>query len=211
MKPITNNWLTERGLTEIRPGVYGRAPMLDKALVQSVPSGSLFGKDTGTNKVSPVQSPAKTPKSVTEAKIGQEDKFDFNTISIIHDFDILPCPAPRMTQSDRWKTNPNHQDENKRQRPGVTRYFAFKDRLRELCFVAGFDLPPVLNIMFIVPMPVSWSKTKQFNMNNTPHMSRPDRDNYLKAFQDMFDADDGYVWDGRTIKIWGYKGKILIF
>ena len=29
-------------------------------------------------------------------------------------FDVCPVSAPRMSQSDRWKTNPNHPDINKR-------------------------------------------------------------------------------------------------
>ncbi len=38
-------------------------------------------------------------------------------------FDVIPMGAPRMTQSDRWKTNPNHVDPRKRQRTSVTSYF----------------------------------------------------------------------------------------
>ena len=51
---------------------------------------------------------------------------------IIKVFDIVPFPAPRMTKSDKWKTNPNHPDPLKRQRVPVTKYFAFKNKIQSL-------------------------------------------------------------------------------
>jgi Holliday junction resolvase RusA-like endonuclease len=47
-------------------------------------------------------------------------------------------------------------------------------------------------------------------MEGQRHQGRPDRDNLLKAFQDAFDGDDGFVWDGRTTKVWGRIGHIVV-
>lgn len=124
---------------------------------------------------------------------------------------MTPCPAPRMTRSDQWKTNPNHPDPNKRQRPQVTRYFAFRDELRILAHNANWKLTEVLNIIFMIEMPDSWSAKKKKEMLFKKHQSRPDRDNYLKAVQDTFRVDDGYIWDGRTSKLWSHTPAILIY
>lgn len=114
--------------------------------------------------------------------------------------DVAPCSAPRMSQSDKWK-----------RRPIVTKYFAFKDELRLKCGLVGYDLEEVLDIAFVVEMPKSWSKKKRSEMLYERHLQRPDRDNFLKAFQDAFLGDDGFVADGRTLKIWGNKAEIIIF
>lgn len=126
-------------------------------------------------------------------------------------FNVTPCPAPRMTKSDQWKTDTFHTDAKKRQRPCVTRYFKFRDELKESCQNNGYELTEVLDVMFIIEMPGSWSKKKKISMMGKPHKSRPDRDNYLKAFQDSFGGDDGFVWDGRTIKVWGNSAGIVVF
>jgi len=125
--------------------------------------------------------------------------------------DMPPFPAPRMSRSDQWKTDPNHKDPKKRQRVCVTRYWANKNRLMEICAKSGYNLTPVLNIAFFVEMPESWSMKKKREMLFTKHQQRPDRDNYLKAFQDSFPFDDGFVWDGRSLKVWSDKPMIVIF
>lgn len=114
-------------------------------------------------------------------------------------FNVTPCPAPRMTRADAWK-----------QRPCVLRYRAYRDQVRLEARRLGFTLPAVLHITFVLPMPASWSAKKRTKLNGTPHQQKPDRDNLLKAFQDSFDGDDGFVWDGRTTKRWGETGKIIV-
>lgn len=121
---------------------------------------------------------------------------------IKYKFDINPCPAPRMTQSDKWLMP--------RRKP-VEQYFKFRDALQGLCLESGYKLTGVLNILFVIPFPKSYSTKKRFQLLGQSHQQRPDRDNYLKSFQDSFSGDDGYVWDGRTIKVWGHKGQIIIF
>lgn len=118
----------------------------------------------------------------------------------IYTFKISPFSAPRMTRADRWK-----------KRPCVLAYFAWKDEVKRLAKILKYELTPVLNIIFFVPMADSWSAKKKARMNGKPHQQRPDRDNYLKAFQDAFDVDDSFIWDGRTTKVWGYVGQIQVF
>lgn len=114
--------------------------------------------------------------------------------------DINPKPAPRMVRSDKWK-----------KRSIVTDYFSWRNAFRLLCNQAGYKvLEPVLDITFIIAMPGSWSEKKRVLMDGKPHQQRPDRDNLLKSVQDAFNVDDGFVWAGRTTKVWGYTGKIMI-
>lgn len=132
-------------------------------------------------------------------------------LKVKYRFNIKPCPAPRMSQSDKWKLDPNALDPKMRQRPCVTRYFEWRGNFIPMCKEAGYDLTPVLDVLFVVPFPKSYNKKKRERLFNTEHQLRPDRDNFLKSVQDSFDVDDGFVWDGRTTKVWGEVGQIIIF
>lgn len=113
---------------------------------------------------------------------------------------IAPVPKPRMTQRDRWTDT-----EKRKGRPAVLRYFDFKDDLRKE--ITG-DLDPRFDIVFVIPMPPSWSKKKKADMVGRPHQVKPDVDNYLKSFMDAICKDDSYVYDAHPRKFWGYEGRI---
>ena len=126
-------------------------------------------------------------------------------------FDVIPVSAPRMTQSDRWKTDPNHPDINRRQRPAVTRYFKYKNELKQAAKEMNYEMKPVLDILFIMPMPNSWSKKKKEKMNGLPMKVKPDTDNLIKAVKDTFCQNDSHIWKEISEKRWGYKGSVIIF
>lgn len=110
-------------------------------------------------------------------------------------YDITPCPKPRMTRADKWK-----------QRPEVMRYRAFCDevRLKKVAFDNG------CNVIFILPMPKSWSQKKWAQMLGQPHQSRPDADNLIKALGDALYSDDSHLWHYAVTKLWGEVGQIRI-
>lgn len=110
-------------------------------------------------------------------------------------YEITPVPAPRMTQSDKWK-----------KRPAVMRYFEFRDRVKEL----GITVKNGDVITFIIPMPESWSKKRRYQMFWQPHQIRGDIDNYAKAIFDSVFDDDSHIWDIHLRKIWGETGEIRI-
>lgn len=119
---------------------------------------------------------------------------------IIFKFDILPVPAPRMTQRDRWE-----------KRPCVQRYWEFCNLFRMQMRKKGMNsLPEVLDVVFVMPMFSSWTKKKKEQLLYMPHRQTPDRDNLLKALQDVQDQDK-CIYDGRTLKIWGEEPAIIIF
>lgn len=102
-----------------------------------------------------------------------------------------------MTRADAWK-----------KRKCVVDYWCYKENLSAyLCY---YEVPAKLqNLTFILPMPKSWSKKKKAEMNNTPHQSKPDLDNLIKAFKDCLCDNDSYVHTYNNIKkIWGYEGAI---
>jgi Holliday junction resolvase RusA-like endonuclease len=117
-----------------------------------------------------------------------------------HIFEIKPFTAPRMSSSDKWK-----------KRPTVTKYWEAKAELKKLCAEIGYELTPVLNVAFFIPMPETWSKKKKLEMLYMPHQQKPDKDNLEKAFMDSFSIDDSFVYDGRTCKFWSDKPMIVIF
>ena len=126
-------------------------------------------------------------------------------------FDVIPMGAVRMTQSDRWKKDPNHANPLKRQRPAVGKYFAFKTLLKLQAKEMGFILNQTLDAVYLVPMPDSWSKKKKEQMNGLPCLSKPDTDNITKAVKDALLVNDHEVWWERAEKRWAYKGSIIIF
>lgn len=116
--------------------------------------------------------------------------------------DVTPCPKPRMTRRDKWK-----------HRPIVDRYYAFKDELRFKANKLGLNtLTDKLKIEFFIPMPDSWSEKKKKEMALKPHQikRRNDTDNLEKSVLDAFTKEDGEIWHLTGIKMWDYKGKIII-
>lgn len=126
-------------------------------------------------------------------------------------FDIIPMGAVRMTKSDKWKTNPNHPDPAKRQRKAVGEYFNFKNSILIQAKSMKFELKTYLDVLFLIPMPESWSKKKKEKMNGLPHKQKPDTDNLTKAVKDALKKDDSDVWLEKAEKRWAFKGSIIFF
>ena len=112
-------------------------------------------------------------------------------------YSITPVPAPRMTVRDRWGTN---------QRPCVQRYFAFKDKVKEL----NIQVYEKTKITFFMPMPHSWSEKKKGKHYLEPHKKTPDIDNLIKALLDATLKNDSHIWQIEAKKIWSDSGLITI-
>jgi len=110
---------------------------------------------------------------------------------------IVPIPKPRMTRSDSWK-----------KRPCVVRYWKFKDELRAV--VGNSELPHPIHLIFVLPMPASWSAIKKKKMKGKYHTAKPDTDNCIKAFLDCLYDNDQHIADIRGTKIWGEQGQIIV-
>lgn len=112
-------------------------------------------------------------------------------------YPITPTPAPRQSRKDKWQP-----------RPSVLRYRAFRDEVR----LRGVKVPPEgATLIFVLPMPESWSKAKKACMDGTPHEQKPDLDNLEKALLDAIYGEDSHVWhlDEKT-KWWGREGSITV-
>jgi Holliday junction resolvase RusA-like endonuclease len=140
-----------------------------------------------------------------------EEPYKLDNSRAYYIFDIIPMGAVRMTQSDKWKINPNHIDEAKRQREVVTRYFEFKTNLFNQANKMDFKLGNYLDVVFLIPMPNSWSEKKKSNMNRKPCKVKPDTDNLIKAVKDTLKKNDSDVWWEKAEKRWAFKGCIIIF
>jgi len=140
-----------------------------------------------------------------------ENKYELDYSREFYLFDVIPMGAVRMTQSDRWKLNPNHIDPKKRQRKSVAAYFAFKLDLQLQAKKMGYELGEYLDAVYLIPMPNSWSEKKKDKMNGLPCKVRPDIDNLCKIVVDSLKSEDGDVWIIKSEKRWAYKGSIIIF
>ena len=126
-------------------------------------------------------------------------------------FDVVPMGKPRMTQSDKWKTDPNHPDPNKRKREVVHRYHQLQNIIREQADKLGFVLKKTFEAVFFVPIPESFSGKKKKELVGMPCEERPDIDNYVKFFLDTMAKEDKSVWYIKAEKRWAYYGSIIIF
>jgi Holliday junction resolvase RusA-like endonuclease len=126
-------------------------------------------------------------------------------------FNVIPMGAVRMTQSDKWRTNPNHPDPNKRQRESVRAYFKFKNDLFDQALEMKFELTLFLDAIYFMPMPQSWSEKKKEAMVGMPCKVRPDTDNITKGVKDALKVEDGDIWWEKAEKRWAYYGSILIY
>jgi Holliday junction resolvase RusA-like endonuclease len=87
------------------------------------------------------------------------------------------------------------------------RYRAFADEVRLRCVSVQESGS---HVVFVMPMPKSWSMFKRKGMDGEPHQQKPDVDNLCKALLDALFGDDSHIHDIRISKIWGVTGQIRI-
>ena len=150
-------------------------------------------------------------RDLKSTEANNPDEYEVDYTRCFYLFDVVPMGAVRMTQSDKWKVNPNHSDPLKRQREVVTRYFEFKSKIKAQAEQMQFKLGGVLEIAFLVPMPHTWSEKKKIKHNKQPVKTRPDIDNYVKSFMDALEVEDGFVWKIIAEKRYAFKGSILVY
>lgn len=109
--------------------------------------------------------------------------------------DMLIVGKPRMTQRDKWM-----------RRDVVMRYRAMKDEIR----IRGVQIPDAFVAVIYLPMPKSWPAAYKLEMNGTKHQVRPDHDNASKALSDCGRLQDQRIHDGRAIKRWAYRPRLVI-
>lgn len=104
--------------------------------------------------------------------------------------------APRMTQKDHWS-----------KRDAVKKYFAFRDEVA----ARRVELPIPSKVIFWMPIPPSWTKTKQLEAAGTPHTQTPDIDNLLKALlEGVYRDRDAIVWSVWPEKRWALSPGIEV-
>lgn len=140
-----------------------------------------------------------------------QGKYEIDYSRRFYLFDVIPFGAVRLTQSDKWKTNPNHLDPKKRQRESVTRYYAFKDAIRLQANMMKLELADAFEAVYLIPMPDSWSDKKKERKNKTICQVKPDTDNITKAIKDTLKKSDSSVWCENAQKRWAYHGSIIIY
>ena len=110
-------------------------------------------------------------------------------------YPITPVPAPRMTRRDRWV-----------KRPCVLRYWAFRDEVR----LRRVALTSRCKVVFVLPMPASWSVSRRLSMDGAFHTAKPDIDNLSKALLDAVFGDDAHIHTLHVEKRWGERGEIRV-
>tara|TARA_R110002073_G_scaffold3937_6_gene26277 strand:- start:376 stop:768 length:393 start_codon:yes stop_codon:yes gene_type:complete len=115
------------------------------------------------------------------------------------EFNIKPCPKPRMTRADRWK-----------KRPIVLKYWDFCNELKRQAIKLEYIPGDKVSLVFFIPMAKSWSKKKREQMLGKPHKAKPDIDNLAKAFLDALLDEDSYVYSLSAEKYWSNEPSISV-
>ena len=115
------------------------------------------------------------------------------------EFNIKPCPKPRMTRADKWK-----------KRPIVLKYWDFCNELKTQANRLNYKPGDRVSLIFFIPMAKSWSKKKREQMLCKPHKAKPDIDNLCKAFLDALLDEDSYVYSLTAEKYWANEGSIVV-
>ena len=115
------------------------------------------------------------------------------------EFNIKPCPKPRMTRADRWK-----------KRPIVLKYWDFCNELKRQANWLNYIPGDKVSLIFFIPMAKSWSKKKREQMLGKPHKAKPDIDNLAKAFLDALLTEDSYVYSLTAEKYWSNEPSIVV-
>lgn len=115
------------------------------------------------------------------------------------EFNIKPCPKPRMTRADAWK-----------KRPIVLKYWDFCNELNRQAIKLEYKPGDRVSLIFFIPMAKSWSKKKRDKMVGKPHKQKPDIDNLAKAFLDALLKEDSSVYSLTAEKYWSNEGSIMV-
>ncbi|MEY2161354.1 RusA family crossover junction endodeoxyribonuclease [Rhodanobacter sp. FW106-PBR-LB-2-11] len=165
-------------------GAPNVAPQAHRAAVSGAKAAARTGRST--------RRPAGRPGIAASVTATQASDAAIPAVQV---FDVDPVPKPRMTQRDKWG-----------KRPCVLRYRAYGDELR----LRGLRMPHRYSLIFIVAMPATWSAREKEAANGLPNLRRPDATNLAKAVEDIALQKDEALWDGRSRKYWGYRGRVVV-
>ncbi len=198
------------GLKMVGWNIVKIKPDAPKAKIEAIASGSFNLPKTKGKVFKPTI--GKCYVNITgRPTVIERKKFVLDKTRRFYVFDINPMGAVRMSQSDKWKTDPNHKDPNKRKRAAVVKHHKFADTLRYQAKQLGFELGKTIEAVYFIAMPESWSKKKKGIMVGMPHEVTPDVDNLCKIFFDSLTKSDQDVWWCKAEKRWAYVSSILIY
>lgn len=131
---------------------------------------------------------------------------------------VDPMGTVRMTAGMVKRLKWNLYEPGDKRVERVQRYLGYKQYLSTIAKQHVKDElltgPIYLDLIFYMPMPVTWSIKKKVMMEGKPHTSKPDRDNLEKGVCDAFNKiiwkDDGQVCDGRTRKFYSREPRIEV-
>ena len=108
------------------------------------------------------------------------------SLSVIKDIDavvvdLVPMPAPRP----RFSKNGTY---NNSKYTNYKSAFLLKAKQQNKKFLTGALR---LEVLFVMPIPKSWSKKKRLASVGQPHICKPDTDNLVKS---MLDALEGTIY-----------------
>lgn len=112
-------------------------------------------------------------------------------------FDIKPRPYHRMTRFSKW----------------TDKALAYQDYLQKLRWLAKqqkFILSDTFSVIFVLPMPKSYSHKTRLEFVGKSHQIKPDLSNLLKAFEDALKLADQTIWKVTAEKRWGEKERIEV-
>ncbi len=133
-------------------------------------------------------------------------------------YPITPIAKPRMTRADaitmrKLAAGKRLSEKERKRAPLLSRWLAYKQEVE----MRRVDVPESgAWIVFVLPMPGSWSRKRKREMCGQPHRGQKDKarkndkDNLEKGLLDAVFGDDSAIWDSRVTKVWGERGAIFV-
>lgn len=133
-------------------------------------------------------------------------------------YPITPMAKPRMTRADaitmkKLRSSGRLSPKERKRASILSDWLGFVDE----CRIRHVFVPECnAHVVFLLPMPKSWSVRKRNQMRGQPHRGKKDKarkndvDNLEKALLDAVYGEDSGVWDLRATKFWWDFGGIFV-
>ena len=124
---------------------------------------------------------------------------------------LIPVPAPRPRVVTKLINGKRiSQTYNKKEYTEYKEIFLQIAKLQNKKFLTGVLK---IDVLFVMPIPKSWSKKKREAIVGQPHMCKPDIDNLLKtvfdALEGTFYKNDSQIFKINAKKVYGYEPKTI--
>ena len=126
---------------------------------------------------------------------------------------LIPVPAPRPRVVTKFINGKRiSRTYNKEEYTSYKKAFLQIAKMQNKKFLTG---PLKMSVVFIMPIPKSWSKKKREASIGQPHICKPDTDNLLKSVLDALEGtiykNDSQIYSINASKVYGSNPRTIYY